>query len=67
MGRHALPGDLLNPGIKLRSPALQLDSLPSESPGIPSESMKNARLYLIVSIENYITGNYQQQSIIIKK
>ena len=25
-------GDLLNPGIKLRSPALQADSLPSEPP-----------------------------------
>ena len=27
------PGDLPNPGIKPRSPALQADSLPSESPG----------------------------------
>ena len=27
------PGDLSNPGIKLRSPALQADSLPSEPPG----------------------------------
>ena len=29
------PGDLLNPGIKFRSPALQMDSLPSEPPGKP--------------------------------
>ena len=29
------PGDLPNPGIELRSPALQADSLPSESPGKP--------------------------------
>ena len=29
------PGNLPNPGIKLRSPALQADSLPSESPGKP--------------------------------
>ena len=29
------PGDLLNPGITLRSPALQADSLPSEPPGKP--------------------------------
>ena len=29
------PGNLLNPGIKPRSPALQADSLPSESPGKP--------------------------------
>ena len=27
------PGDLTDPGIKLRSPALQVDSLPSEPPG----------------------------------
>ena len=27
------PGDLLDPGIKPRSPALGADSLPSESPG----------------------------------
>ena len=29
------PGDLLNPGIKPRSPALQMDSLPTELPGKP--------------------------------
>ena len=29
------PGDLPNPGIKPRSPALQTDSLPSELPGKP--------------------------------
>ena len=29
------PGDLLNPGIKPGSPALQADSLPSEPPGKP--------------------------------
>ena len=29
------PGDLSNPGIEPRSPALQADSLPSESPGKP--------------------------------
>ena len=27
------PGDLPNPGVKSRSPALQADSLPSEPPG----------------------------------
>ena len=26
------PGDLPNPGIKLRSPAMQVDSLPTEPP-----------------------------------
>ena len=29
------PGDLLTPGTEPRSPALQADSLPSESPGKP--------------------------------
>ena len=29
------PGDLLNPGTELVSPALQADALPSEPPGKP--------------------------------
>ena len=29
------PGDLPNPGIEPRSPALQIDALPSEPPGKP--------------------------------
>ena len=29
------PADLLNPGIELGSPALQVDSLPAELPGKP--------------------------------
>ena len=32
------PGDLLNPGIEPRSPALQVDSLPSEPPGKPKNT-----------------------------
>ena len=32
------PGDLSNPGIKSRSPALQADSLPSEPPGNPKNT-----------------------------
>ena len=32
------PGDLPNPGIKPRSPALQADSLPMEPPGEPPSS-----------------------------
>ena len=34
------PGDLPNPGIEPRSPALQVDSLPAEPPGKP----KNTRV-----------------------
>ena len=30
------PGDLPNPGIEPKSPALQADSLPSDPPGKPS-------------------------------
>ena len=32
------PGDLLNPGIKPRSPTLQADSLPAESQGKPKNT-----------------------------
>ena len=32
------PGDLPNPGIEPRTPALQVDSLPSEPPGKPKNS-----------------------------
>ena len=32
------PGDLSDPGIELRSPALQADALPSEPPGKLFES-----------------------------
>ena len=32
------PGDLPNPGIESRSPALQVDSLPSESQGKPKNT-----------------------------
>ena len=39
-------GDLPNPGIKLRSPALQADSLPSEPPGKPKKTGVGS-LYLL--------------------
>ena len=32
------PGDLPNPGIEVRSPALHVDSLPSEPPGKPQRA-----------------------------
>ena len=37
------PGDLPNPGIKPRSPALQAHSLPSESPGKPKKKPKKLK------------------------
>ena len=33
------PGDVPNPGIEPKSPALQVDTLPSEQPGKPYESV----------------------------
>ena len=35
------PGDLPDPGIELRSPALQADALPSEPPGKPKKAKLN--------------------------
>ena len=38
------PGDLANPGIQPRSPALQADaSLPSEPPGKPITSLSSSQ------------------------
>ena len=39
------PGDLPNPGIKPRSPALQADSLPSEPPGKSSVNIQMLELF----------------------
>ena len=39
------PGDLPDPGVKLRCPALQPDSLPSEPPGKPSENANNMEFF----------------------
>ena len=38
------PGDLPDPGIKPRSPALQADPLPSEPPGKPWEVVGNTKM-----------------------
>ena len=37
------PGDLPDPGIKLRSPILQADALPSEPPGTPFQNKGNTK------------------------
>ena len=34
------PGDLPDPGIESRSPALQADALPSEPPGKPPQKIR---------------------------
>ena len=36
------PGDLPNPGMESRSPALQAGSLPSEPPGKPNSDVLNS-------------------------
>ena len=45
-----LPGDLPNPGIEPRSPALQADSLPSEPPGPPDHCFSLRLLCLLRDI-----------------
>ena len=56
------PGDLLNPGIKPRSPALQAYSLPKEQlPGKPlpmANNMKRCSISLIIS--GNINENYNE-------
>ena len=46
---HALPsGDLSNPGIKPRSPTLQVDSLPSEPPWKPPINPKRNQPWIVI-------------------
>ena len=54
------PGDLPNPGIEPRSPALQVDSLPTELPGKPiihnktrKSSQENACLRLYQELQSW--------------
>ena len=54
--RFASPGDLPDPGIKPRSPALQVDSLPSEPPGKPiliSQFLSATLLSLNASLQKH--------------
>ena len=46
------PGDLPNPGIEHRSPALEADSLPAESPGKPLTIQQFCSGYINKRIEN---------------
>ena len=45
------PGNLPNPGIEPRSPALQADSLPAEPPGKLKEKNETERLFCIYVTE----------------
>ena len=44
------PGDLPDPGIEPRSPALQADSLPTEPPGKPLRSVVYAVKVIVVVV-----------------
>ena len=48
------PGDLLDPGIKSGSPALQADVLPSELPGKPKDQIVEIKRLLLLK-ENLIS------------
>ena len=43
------PGDLHDPGINDESPARQANSLPSEPPGKPKQSIKIGNYYRVTS------------------
>ena len=48
------PADLPNPGIELRSPTLQVDSLPSEPPGKPKLSGRPKQLMVCLTQKHRI-------------
>ena len=48
------PGDLPNPGIEPRSPALQADALPSEPPGKTKDKLRHVKIF---------KGLFEQKSI----
>ena len=52
------PGDLPDPGIEPRSPALEADTLTSEPPGKPDNTENILKLYSIVVFENCSTTSY---------
>ena len=45
------PGDLPNPGIKPRSPALQAESLLSELQGSPMAHTRKSHIYILLCIK----------------
>ena len=51
------PGDLPNPGIEPRSPALQADTLPSEPPGKPTDTRMRLSRSRHIKIEKAINYN----------
>ena len=61
------PGDLPDPGIKPRSPALQVDSLPSEPPGKPYICMCMCMyIYMHMNINTHTYNGFITWSILTK-
>ena len=56
------PGDLLDPGIEPGSPALQVDSLPSEPPGKPQLGMKQGLRDKRDEMKIRISSSYSRSS-----
>ena len=64
------PGDLPNPGIKLRSPALETDSLPAEPQGKPLWPLMLTKIYvsnIFMVTYNWITLGWSQHDIASKR
>ena len=60
------PGDLPDPGIETRSPTLQADSLPFESPGMPINRYKHiykirGKMFLLGGGEEEIREEFKKK------
>ena len=53
------PGDFPNPGIKLRSPTLQADSLPSEPPESPFHTHTHTHTHTHIYTHIYFYGKFR--------
>jgi len=58
------PGDLPDPGIKLASSALQVDSLPSEPPGKPLASLSFPQIALSPDGIAFLVGTWPKARLI---
>ena len=56
------PGDLPDPGIEPRSPALQADALTSEPPGKPITAIKYIHASLVSRVLEYSRSTFGRQS-----
>ena len=52
------PGDLPNPGVEPRSPALQVDSLPAELPGQPDPAHNTTFIHVTYFCVVYVSQMY---------